>query len=88
VVRYRLRPLSERGRHVLDAASVLGRDFEVSPLAAVCGLAADDTLAALDEAARLGLLVAGEAPDAWRFGHALVREAASWSGSGRLPRVT
>jgi tetratricopeptide (TPR) repeat protein len=74
VVRYRLRPLSERGRQILEVASVLGRDFEVSPLAAVCGLAADDTLAALDEAARLGLLVAGEAPDAWRFAHALVRE--------------
>ena len=74
VVRYRLRPLSERGRHVLDAASVLGRDFEVSPLAAVCTLAPDDILAVLDEAARLGL-VAGEAPpDAWRFAHALVRE--------------
>ena len=77
VVRYRLRPLSERGRHVLDAASVLGRDFVVSPLAAVCTLAPDDILAVLDEAARLGL-VAGEAPpDAWRFAHALVRETAT-----------
>jgi hypothetical protein len=75
VVRYRLRPLSQRGRHVLDAASVLGRDFEVAALAPVCGLAPADTLEALDEAARLGLLVAGEAPtDAWRFAHALVRE--------------
>src|SRR5262249_43385827 len=75
VVRYRLRPLSERGKHILDAASVLGRDFEASPLAEVCGLAPDDTLEALDEAARLGLLVAGTAPsDAWRFAHALVRE--------------
>src|SRR5262249_34681531 len=75
VVRYRLRPLSERGRHVLDGASVLGPGFEASPLTAVCGLAPDDTLEALDEAARLGLLVAGAAPsDAWRFAHALVRE--------------
>src|SRR5215469_5454160 len=75
VVRYRLRPLSAGGRHVLDAASVQGRDFEVSSLAAVCGLAPHDTLEALDEAARLGLLVAGGAPsDAWRFAHALVRE--------------
>ena len=75
VVRYRLRPLSKRGRHVLEAASVLGRDFEVSSLAAVCGRAPDDALEALDEAARLGLLVAGEAAtDAWRFAHALIRE--------------
>src|SRR5262249_23772832 len=75
VVRYRLRPLSERERLVLDVASVLGREFEVVPLAAVAGLAPHDALAALDEPARLGLVPAGgPAPDTWRFAHALVRE--------------
>ena len=75
VIRYRLRPLSERGRLVLGVASVLGREFEVTPLAAVAGVAPHDALAALDEAARLGLVTAaGPAPDAWRFAHALVRE--------------
>src|SRR5262245_44769500 len=75
VVRYRLRPLSERGRLVLDVASVLGREFEVPPLAAVTGLAPDDAVAALDEVARLGLVTAGSpAPDSWRFAHAIVRE--------------
>src|SRR5262249_31428466 len=44
VVRYRLRPLSERGRFVLGIGSVLGREFEVSPLAAVAGLAPHDAL--------------------------------------------
>jgi hypothetical protein len=75
VVRYRLRPLSERGRFVLGVASVLGREFEVTPLAAVAGIAPHDALVALDEAARLGLVTAGgPAPETWRFAHALVRE--------------
>jgi predicted ATPase len=75
VVRYRLRPLSERGRLVLGVGSVLGREFEVTPLAAVAGLAPHDALTALDEAARLGLVTAGgPASDTWRFAHALVRE--------------
>src|SRR5262249_54870716 len=75
VVRYSLRPLSERGRLVLGVASVLGREFDVAPLAAVAGLAPDDALVALDEVARLGLVTAGApAHDSWRFAHALVRE--------------
>src|SRR5262245_30308495 len=75
VVRYRLRPLSERGRVVLGVASVLGREFEVSALAAVADLAPDDALEALDDAARLGLVTAGDpGSDTWRFAHALVRE--------------
>jgi hypothetical protein len=75
VVRYGLRPLSERGRFVLGVASVLGREFEVAPLSAVAGLAPHDVLAALDDAAGLGLVTArGPAPDTWRFAHALVRE--------------
>jgi hypothetical protein len=75
VVRYSLRPLSERGRLVLGVASVLGREFDVAPLAAVAGLAPDDALVALDEVARLGLVTAGgPAHDSWRFAHALVRE--------------
>jgi hypothetical protein len=75
IVRYRLRPLSERGQLVLGVGSVLGQEFEVTPLAAVAGLAPHDALAALDEAARLGIASAsGPAPDTWRFAHALVRE--------------
>ena len=75
VVRYRLRPLSERGQLVLRVGSVLGQEFEVTPLAAVAGLAPHDALAALDEAALLGIVSAsGPAPDTWRFAHALVRE--------------
>src|SRR5262249_45326403 len=69
------RPLSECGRLVLGVASVLGREFEVPPLAAVAGIVPHDALVALDEAGRLGLGAAGgTAPDAWRFAHALVRE--------------
>ena len=84
VVRYRLRPLSERGRLVLGVGSVLGREFEVTPLAAVAGLAPHDTLTALDEAARLGLVtVGGPASDTWRFAHALVRETVY--GTSRRP---
>src|SRR5262249_4124599 len=76
VVRHRLAPLSERGRLLLGVASVLGRGVEVTQLAAILGLAPDHALAALDEAARLGLVtVGGSAPDTWRFAHALVRES-------------
>src|SRR5262249_17384279 len=68
-------------------ASVLGRDFEVSPLAAVAGLAPHDALAALDEATRLGLVTAWDtAPDAWRFAHALVR-ATGCAGPPAPPRA-
>src|SRR5262249_22547863 len=75
VVRYRLRPLTERGRRVLGVASVLGREFDVTALGAVAGLEPDDALAALDEGVRLGLVIpGGTAPSTWRFAHALVRE--------------
>jgi len=73
LVRDRLRRLSGRSRGVLDAASVIGRDFAIAPLRRVTGLDEDALLDALEEAQRAGLVeTRGEAP---RFVHALVQEA-------------
>ena len=75
VIRYRLRPLSEPARRLLEVASVLGREFDVTVLAGAREVTAADALAALDEAIRVGL-VTEVAPThgSFRFAHALIRE--------------
>ncbi|GJF04420.1 AAA family ATPase [Pseudonocardia sp. D17] len=72
----RLSRLSPTAREAVGAAAVAGDAVGCAELAALCGLGADDALAALDEAAGAGLLVAsGPAPDRHAFPHALLRDA-------------
>src|SRR5918998_3602532 len=69
----RLTALPGDARCVVEAAALLGRRFDWSPLASVTGLAEDEVLAALRAAIDVQLLV-GE-PDGFRFRHALTRDA-------------
>jgi tetratricopeptide (TPR) repeat protein len=74
-IRRRLEPLGARGCETLELAAIIGRTFNLATLERASALERDDVLAALDEAARLGLVVAtagtlGE----YRFGHGLIRE--------------
>jgi DNA-binding SARP family transcriptional activator/tetratricopeptide (TPR) repeat protein len=67
--------LSERCRRVLDAASVLGREFRVDALDVLAGLGRGELLDVLDEAVaeRVVAEVPG-APGRLRFAHALIRD--------------
>jgi DNA-binding SARP family transcriptional activator len=76
LVTARVATLGEEVRTVLQAAAIVGREFEIELAAAVAGHDVDETLAALDDAAG-ARLVARVAEDAGRAGfvHALVQEA-------------
>ncbi|MPY99814.1 MAG: AAA family ATPase [Actinophytocola sp.] len=71
-VRGRLAELGERTRMVVTTAAILGTAVDVAALGHVTGLAPEDVLAALDEAAAAGVLHA----ERWEFGHDLVRDTA------------
>ncbi|MGH8974531.1 MAG: ATP-binding protein [Acidimicrobiia bacterium] len=73
VVGRRLSRLSETANLVLASAAVIGADFEIAVLRAVCGLDEGSLIVALDEAAG-SRLVAEAGPGAYRFVHALVRD--------------
>jgi hypothetical protein len=71
-----LESLSPACAGLLGAASVLGREFSLPLLAAAAELSRDEALDLLDEAARAGVVEAAPgSPLAWRFSHALFREA-------------
>jgi DNA-binding SARP family transcriptional activator len=72
----RLQRRSVRCRDVLDTASAFGREFELEPLARVCGLPEEQLFAAIDEAGAARFLadVPG-APGRVRFSHVLMRDA-------------
>ena len=74
VLRSGLDTLDERARRVLEVASVLGEYFELSTLQELCGLEADELLAALEAASEEGFVLA-EQPHEFRFRHALLRAA-------------
>jgi len=76
LVTARVASLGEGVRSVLQAAAILGREFEVELAAVVAGHSLDETLAALDAAAGARLL-ARVSEDGGRaaFVHALVEEA-------------
>lgn len=92
VVERRLARLSPDANRVLEAAAVAVGDFEVGVIAAATGRGDDDVVTALDEAvaARLVAEVA-DAPDCYRFSHALVRatvaQRLSTSRRARLHRA-
>jgi predicted ATPase/DNA-binding winged helix-turn-helix (wHTH) protein len=65
--------LSEGARELLTTAALLGREFELAKLGIVCGLARDDLLNRLDEAARARVLVKAK-DGGFRFAHVLVRD--------------
>jgi tetratricopeptide (TPR) repeat protein len=75
VVGRRLSRLSEIANQALGVAAVIGREFDAGLIEAAGGPSGDALLDALDEAARVRLIV--EAPGAFgrfAFGHALVRQ--------------
>ncbi|HTR11978.1 MAG TPA: adenylate/guanylate cyclase domain-containing protein, partial [Roseiarcus sp.] len=67
---------TEDARRTLDIASVIGREFDVETLEAVCGAPRGELIGSLDEAASLELLseVRG-AHGRYSFRHALIRQA-------------
>lgn len=71
VLRSRLDPVSETGRQVLAAAAVLGRHFDVETVRSVSGRTDEETVTALEEAVRRGLVREREAD--YDFDHELVR---------------
>jgi DNA-binding SARP family transcriptional activator len=74
VVGRRLSRLSETANEVLNRAAVVGADFEIGVLRAVCGLDEGELVVALDEAAG-ARLVEETGAGTYRFVHALVRSA-------------
>lgn len=74
VLRQRLRNLPEDALRTVEAASVLGRSFAPSALAAMLERPIDELLDALDHAARAGLVVDDGA--GYSFVHALAQAAA------------
>ena len=59
LLRARLDAVSETGRQVLAAAAVLGRSFDVDTVRAVSGRTDEETVAALEELVRRGLIREG-----------------------------
>ena len=74
-VERRLAGLDEVGRSVVGAAAVLGRRFDWSLLPAMTGLGEDVVLARLGAAVNVQLLVRDRVTGAFRFRHALSRDA-------------
>lgn len=67
-----LRPPTARA---MDAASVLGRDFDAPTLAGTLRVSLRDVLGMLEEAVEVGIIRRiTEQPEGFRFAHALVRE--------------
>jgi DNA-binding SARP family transcriptional activator len=75
LVAARIASLGEAVHHLLEAAAVLGEEFDTALLARVSGLGLDKTLDALDGAAAARLLRPTEGAGRVAFAHALVREA-------------
>ena len=86
----RLARLSPAGAGFVQAAAVVGRDFEVQVVATMLEVAATACLELVDEARAAGLVEPGLAPHEHRFVHALVGDAVraglSSSGAVRLHR--
>ena len=74
VVGRRLDHLSEDCRRALEAASVLGREFDVDLVAALRQMPATELLPLIDEAEGAALLVRRGSPRTYAFAHDLVRE--------------
>ena len=75
LVARRLQRLGRDGQRTIRAASVIGRVFSVSVVAAVSGVSEDDALDALDEAIASGLITDVPGRDEYTFVHPLIRTA-------------
>ena len=71
LLRSRLDPVSETGRQVLAAAAVIGRSFGSDAVREVSGRSDDETVVALEELVRRGLV--REGPDDYDFTHEQLR---------------
>jgi tetratricopeptide (TPR) repeat protein len=85
VLGQRLARLGERTRWLLGAASVLGQTFRFDEVERVSGLLEADVEAALEEAARAGL-VREISADVYAFSHALAQTAVYAEITGRRQR--
>ncbi|HEV7735056.1 MAG TPA: AAA family ATPase [Candidatus Binatia bacterium] len=74
-IRGRIEPLAPEARALVSLAAVIGRDFELAVLAIAAGLTPDATLVGLTPAVEAGLVDQHDDGGAFRFRHALVREA-------------
>jgi eukaryotic-like serine/threonine-protein kinase len=73
-LRDRLATLDERTREILDAASVIGEEFDTVVLTRVSELAPEQLLAGLDAAARARFLRRNSNTGKYAFAHGLIRE--------------
>ncbi|HWC15342.1 MAG TPA: AAA family ATPase [Actinomycetota bacterium] len=74
LIRARLDELSDEVTGLLSIASVIGREFDITVLAAVSKIAVEDLLAILDEALSAAILVETSALGRYEFTHILIRE--------------
>ena len=74
IVRRRLSRLSERGRTMADAASVIGRAFDFALLHRACGLDDGDAASGVEELVRRGIL--HDVGEHFDFTHDRIREVA------------
>ncbi len=74
-IRQRLEPLGEPARRLLEAAAVLGRDFDSRLLARAVSQPIEECRALLEHVTREGLVEPADSQGrAWRFVHMLIRE--------------
>ncbi len=83
----RLSTVSGTAGQVLAAAAVIGRSFDFGTVRAASGRAEDETVTALEELVRRGIVreLAGTGEPAFDFGHARLRDAA-YEGIGMARR--
>lgn len=76
LIRWQVHRLSQCGQRLLEAASVLGHEFDLPTLSRVLGHSQQELLEPLAEAQAAGLVLGdGQAPPRLRFMHDLVRES-------------
>jgi hypothetical protein len=86
VVRRRLRRLSEPARRVLEAAAVLGQEFDLELSARTARVTSSVAASAVERARAARLLDLTDDPARYGFSHALVREVL-YQGIGAEPRA-
>ena len=89
VIERRVRALPEQTVELVEAAAVVGRDFDLPTVAAAHGVTPDALLELLDPAlAARVVIAAGDSPFGYRFAHALVRETVyGWLSASRRTRL-
>lgn len=75
VVGQRVRRLGEDAQKILNAAAVVGREFEGALVASVLGVGEDDVLEVLEAATTARLVDEAGAADRFKFTHALVQHS-------------